>query len=401
MTNARTAGDIGRRRFIGSAAAVTGAALLSPAAPARARAAAPAGGTRAAARRAFIGAYTTGVAAPATGIGLAGLDSGTGQLTVDGYYDGVANPFYLAMHPSGSTLYAVSDVPSGAVYAMRVLPGGRLEGLSSQSAQGAGPVYLSVHPSGRYLLTANYGSGSVTVNPIARDGSLRPAADVVQQSGSGPDPVYQSGPHAHMTVTDPTGGRVLVPDLGNDYLYVYEFDVTTGRLTPHSQVYAGARTGPRHLVFHPSGRHLYLVDQLASAVTVFGYDLRAGALWKAGTVSIVPPGTSPLNAPSAIRLSPGARFAYSPNRGLDDIAILAVMDHGGALSLIGQQPIDDLPPGGTQPYDLVVDPAGRFLYTANTAAGTVTAFAIDPGTGLLTPAGDPVSTPSPTCILLA
>lgn len=407
MTDVRPTANMRRRRFLGTVVASAGASVLAPA-PALATIARPETPARRGPRpsfavsdRAFLGAYTADVANPAPGIGLAGIDRETGLLTIDGYHAGVANPFYLTMHPSGGTLYAVSDVPEGRVHAMRVLPGGRLEALNSQSSGGAGPVYLSVHPSGRYLLTANFDSGSVTVNPIAADGSLKPPVDVVRQIGAGPDRTYQSGPHAHMTVTDPTGERILVPDLGNDYLYVYQFDVHTGQLTPESQVYAGAGAGPRHLVFHPSGRYIYLVDQLASAITIFGYDPRTGALWKMGAVSIVPPGTSPLNAPSAIRLSPDARFVYSPNRGLDDIAILAVEHHGRSLSLVGQQRIGNLPPGAAQPYDLAIDPAGRYLYTANTEAQSVTAFAIDRATGSLAPAGTPVTTPSPTCILLA
>lgn len=329
------------------------------------------------------------------------MDPVTGALSIDSYYTGVANPFYLAMHPSGNTLYAVSDVDDGRVCSLRVLPGGGLAPVNDQSSEGDQPVYLSVHPSGQYLLTANFGSGSVAVHPIMPDGSLGAATDVVQQIGSGPNPTYQTGPHAHMTVTDPTGQRVLVPDLGNDFLYVYQFSMTDGTLTPESQVYAGAGAGPRHLVLHPSGRHVYLVDQLASTITIFGYDPRTGALWQASAVSIVPPGTPSVNSPSAIRLSPDARYVYSPNRGLDAISILRVGDEGRSLTLRGLQRIGNLPLGDVLPYDMVIDPSGRYLYTANTQEGTVSMFAIDRATGSLTPTGTDVATPTPVCILLA
>jgi 6-phosphogluconolactonase len=408
VTKERTTGSHARRTFLGAAAAA-GIVALTPASAgaltqAAVRVSGPATGTRPRARaatRAFIGGYTTGVPQPAPGIGLASVDPVTGALSVDSYYDGVQNPFYLAMHPSGNTLYAVSDVSDGRVYSMRVLPGGGLAPVNDQSSEGDQPVYLSVHPSGQYLLTANFGSGSVAVHPILPDGSLGAATDVVQQTGSGPDPTYQTGPHAHMTVTDPTGGRVLVPDLGNDYLYVYQFSLSDGTLTPESQVYVGAGAGPRHLVLHPSGRHVYLVDQLASTITIFGYDPWTGALWKTSAVSIVPPGTPSLNSPSAIRLSPDARYVYSPNRGLDAISILRVGDRGGSLTLVGLQRIDDLPLGDVLPYDLVIDPTGRYLYTANTQEGSVSMFTVDRATGALTQAGNDVAAPTPVCVLLA
>ncbi len=392
--------SIGRRRFLGIAGAAAGASVLTPHAIASPRRPSCAGPPR----RAFIGGYTvaadtlTGVAAP--GIGLAGIDPVTGQLTVDGYYPGVANSFYLALSADRNVLYAVSDVPGGRVYALRIAAEGSLEPINDQSTEGAGAIYLSVHPSGRYLLTANYDSGSVVVNPIRRDGGLGPVTDLVQHTGSGPVPGQQQGPHPHQTVTDPTGRRVLVPDKGNDSVYVYAFDLATGQLTQESQVRMAPGTGPRHLVFHPSGRHIYLVGELSSSVTVFRYDPGSGALRPVHTVSTVPPGTDPRNAPSGIRLSADARFAYVANRGLDSIAIFAVEHGGRTLRSLAQQPIGALPFGNIQPYDLVLDPTGRFLYAADTVGMTVAEFLVNRGTGLLTPLAGPAVTPSPVSIVL-
>ncbi len=381
-----------RRRFLGLAGAAAGAGALVPGSVARASAPAV---------RAFIGAYTvaadtvTGVAAP--GIGLAAVNPATGQVTVDGYYPGVANSFSLAVSPQRDVLYAASDVPDARVYALRIGAAGGLRPLNDQPTEGSGAIYVSVHPSGRYLLTANYDSGNVAVNPVLPGGGIGPAVSVVQQTGSGPAP-GQQGPHAHQTVTDPTGRRVLVPDKGNDYVYVYRLDLATGQLDQLSQVYIAPGTGPRHLVFHPSGQYVYLVNELSSSVTILRYRLSTGELWPVRTIPTVPPGTSPLNAPSGIQLSGDARFAYVANRGLDSIAIFAVGDGGGSLQLIAEQPIGSRPFGYTQPYDLTLDRAGGFLYAADTVGQTIAVFQVNRATGLLAPAGTPAATPSPLCI---
>jgi 6-phosphogluconolactonase len=391
--------SVNRRRFLGLAGSAIAVGALAPAKIGSVLGTPAASG---AVRRAFIGAYTvaadtlTGVAAP--GIGLAAVDPVTGRVTVDGYYTGVANSFSITLSPQRDVLYAASDVPDARVYALRVGPGGGLQPLNDQSTEGAGGIYVSVHPSGRYLLTANYDSGSVVVNPILPGGSLGPVTCFVQQTGSGPVGGQQDGPHAHQTVTDPTGRRVLVPDKGNDYVYVYGFDVGTGQLLEQSQVYIAPGAGPRHLVFHPSGQHVYLVDELSSSVTILRYLPGTGELWPVRTVSTVPPGTNPLNAPSGIQLSRDARFAYVANRGLDSIAIFAVRDGGGTLQPIAQQAIGSQPFGYIQPYDLTLDRTGQFLYTADMVGQAIAVFRVDRATGLLAQADPPAVTASPLCI---
>ena len=393
-----------RRRFLGLAAAgatATAAGLL-PAGPAAATTGRPgwsdpqgwAGGRP---RRVFLGAYTEGPGA-APGIGLARVDPRSGALSLDGYHPAGTNPFYLTRHRH--TLYAVNDTAAGTVRALRIAPDGGLCDLNVQPTGGAGPVHLRVHPSGRFLLSTNYDSGSVAVHRLRADGGIGELVDLVQHTGSGPHPTEQLSPHPHMAVTDPTGERVLVPDKGTDFVYVYRIDLRSGRLTQQHKVFLGAGVGPRHLVFHPSGRFLYVVDELASSVTTCGYRPATGALWTVEAVSIVPPGTDPRNAPSAIVLSPDARFVYAANRGLDAIAVLAVTAGGERLRLVGLQPVSAQPPGTELPWDLALDRSGRFLYAANRAGQSVVQFQVDRPTGMLAPTGAVLPTFSPVRILL-
>ncbi|CAM5260949.1 hypothetical protein SBADM41S_08186 [Streptomyces badius] len=173
----------GRRGFLGGLLA-TAALAAAGAAPAHAaaRSAVPL-----ATRPLLLGTYTS-EAGGGTGIGAAAYDTATGALTPGPVITGVDNPSYLALHPSGCTVYAVAEQDAGAVTAVGIAPDGAYEVLGSRSTGGSGTTHLSVHPSGRWLLSADYGSGSVAVHPIAEDGSLGERTDLLTHSSPPPGP---------------------------------------------------------------------------------------------------------------------------------------------------------------------------------------------------------------------
>src|SRR5437899_7496403 len=124
----------------------------------------------------YVGTYTharphaTGMA---RGIAVYRLDPQTGALALVQTHEGVVNPSYLALDPRRRFLYCVAEVGEGQGYAFRIDPAsGVLTPLNHQSSQGSEPAHLSVDRDGRWLLVANYGSGTVAVLPIQEDGRL-------------------------------------------------------------------------------------------------------------------------------------------------------------------------------------------------------------------------------------
>ncbi|GAA3111042.1 lactonase family protein [Streptosporangium carneum] len=336
----------------------------------------------------FVGAYSwTDV--PARGVAV--VEAGS----VAGPFTDIVNPFHLAFSPSGRTLYVASNAPEGRVFALTVEDDGSLTPLNDQSAEGAGTVHVLAHSG--HLYATNHDSGEVVVFPINPDESLAPLSQSVKHLGAGPDTLSQLGPHPHMTVPDPTGTRVLVPDKGNDQLYVYRLE--EGLLVPHCQVHLGAGTGPRQLVFHPDGRHVYVVNELVSSITVCGYDPSNGTLWTLGTAPTLPEGAEGWNAPSGITLSADGRFLYVANRGHESLTVLEVRKDGAHLEQVDTLRLSE-EPLSTMPWDLVLNPSGDLLHLANQTAGTVVTFAVDPETGLLSPTGSPVEVPGAACVLL-
>lgn len=300
-----------------------------------------------------------------------------------------ANPTYLARSDDCNVLYAVAELKHGKAQAFGVTGSG-LEPLGQPQATGAGPTNLTVHPSGRFLLTANYQGGTITVLPIKPDSSLDATSDTVTHHGSGPVERRQQSPHVHMVTVDPgTGpnrGHVLAADLGTDTVYRYTLDTATGKLHLFDELHTVPGAGPRHLVVHD--KYAYVANELDSTVTVF--DLDAGA--RVHQVSTRPEGSTEHSAPSAIRLSRDGKFLYVANRFVNEIAQLSV--DGPTVSLL-----DAAPCGGDAPRDIVLSPDGGYLYACNVTSGTVTTLRVDQRTGKVHPQDTAFRGPGASCIV--
>ncbi|WP_445284413.1 lactonase family protein [Streptomyces sp. DSM 118148] len=390
-----------RRRFVG---AVAGAAAVvavpvtaaEPPAPAAPAGPAPRAGERTAARPPrgpdrprplYLGTYTSAQGGGA-GVGLAEYDPATGRITGTGTLTGVPDPSYLAVHPDGRTLYAVDERQDGAVTAVRLAD---RKVLGARGTGGAAPCHLSVHPRGRWLLSANYQSGSVAVHPIDASGALGERTAVVTHTSPAPGP-GQQGPHAHQFVTAPDGGHLLAVDLGTDTVYSYRLDERHGTLTEVARAHARPGAGPRHLTFHPGGRHAYLANEVDDTVAVCAYDPPTGRLTIGAPQSSGSSGGT--NYPAQFLVTADGSYAFLANRGHNSIARYAVEDSGARLRLLGTVPV-----AGDFPRQIALSPDGRLLFAANQRSGTVTVFHVDREGGGLRLAGGPFASPVAVCAL--
>lgn len=378
----------GRRRFLGVVATGAAAVSMGVAAKASAAPAAP-HRPRSAPRPLYLGTYTTGTGA-GTGITVGTYQPDTGAITAGSVLP-VDNPSWLALSPDGGTLYTVNEQDNGSVTAIALPAGGAPRILNSQSTGGDGPTHVSVHPSGRYVLSANYTSGSVAVHPVEADGSLGARTDLVQHSSPPPGP-GQDGPHAHQIITSPDGGHVLSVDLGNDTVYTYTLDLGTGQLTQVSAATLPPGTGPRHLTFHPNGTFAYLANEVGNSVAVCAYDIPTGRLTP-GTPQSAGEGTG-TNYPAEFLVNARGDTAYLANRGWNTIARFVIGDGGASLQLL-----DSTLVGGDFPRNIAFDPPQNLLFAGNQDSSTVTVFTIAPDTGILTPSGTPFAAPIPVSVL--
>jgi len=383
-------------KYAAAALAFLSIAVLAPGAG---PAAAAGGGTL----MVYVGTYTGGTSA-SKGIYRLRLDLATGTLTEAGPPTESVSPSFLALHPSGRYLYAVNETDGppkgeGGVSAFAIdARTGALTPLNKESSRGGGPCHLALDGKGRFVLVANYGGGSVAVLPVQADGRLNEATTFVQHAGHGADPGRQKGPHAHWVGLDQANRFALVADLGLDEVLVYKFDPALGTLTPSQPPAArlAPGAGPRHAVFHPDGRHAYVINELQSTVTAFSYDARTGALAELQTLSTVPAGFTQPTDTAEIAVRPDGKFLYGSNRGHDSIAIFAVDAATGKLTSVGHQPTL-----GKKPRNFAIDPTGTYLLAANQDSENIAVFRIDRASGRLTPVGQPFSVPRPVCVLMA
>jgi len=330
------------------------------------------------------------------------LATDTGRLELIHRTTEVENPFFMALSPDQRFLYSIhaekfggEDHEQVAAYEIEGRTG-RLKLLNRQSALGSASCYLDVDATGKTVLVANYSTGSVASLPVQEDGSLGEASSFIQHAGSSVDPKRQDGPYAHSIVVSPDNRFAFAADLGIDKVLGYRLDAAAAKLSPNRQPFVKTPpgAGPRHLTFHPNGKHLYVINELKNSVTLFDYAAESGMLIERQTISTLPEGFDGTTYCADVKITPNGQFLYGTNRGHDSVAVFEIGDDG-RLTLIGIEPSL-----GKGPQNLAITPGGELLLCANMPDDNVVVFRIDPKTGGLKSVGEPISMPKPTCIML-
>jgi 6-phosphogluconolactonase len=296
----------------------------------------------------------------------------------------------------GHFLYAVhSDGDKATAY--RIDPAsGRLTLVNHQPTGGQNGVHLVIDATGRFLVVANYASGTLALLPINQDGSLAALADLATLTGTpGPHKTEQLSSHPHHCPFDPTRKFIVVPDKGLDKVFVFRIDAAAGKLVPNNSasVVARAGAGPRHVVFHPTGPYAYVVNELGSSLTTYHFDSNTGELKPLQIVPTIPSTFTGNNTAAEIAVAPSGRFVYGSNRGHDSIAIFAIDSATGMLTSVAWESTQ-----GTTPRYFGLHPSGRELYAANQTSDTVVVFRVNESTGKLAATGEILKAGAPCTI---
>jgi 6-phosphogluconolactonase (cycloisomerase 2 family) len=208
-----------------------------------------------------------------------------------------------------------------------------------------------------------------------------------------------------MIQADPSGNFVLLQDLGQDRTYIFTLDLNTGKLSPGPTPFVETRpgSGPRHFVFHPNGRIMYSINEIASTIDVYRWSPQNGSpqnsslMMRDATFSTLPAGYRGVSTCAEIAVSPDGKFLYGSNRGFDSIVRFPLSERGTIPA--GTKPNWTWTRGET-PRQFTLTPDGRFLYVGNSATNSVAIFAVQPATGELTPTGGYGAVASPACIIM-
>lgn len=306
-----------------------------------------------------------------------------------------SNPSYLAISANEKMLYAVNEDKPGSVTSFSFnKTTGTLTQINSQPSQGNHPCYISRSNNGKYVIAGNYSSGTISVFAVKKDNSLDTAIQVIYHNGSSANKERQESAHVHATVLSNDNKFLFVPDLGMDKLVIYNFNSSTGKLSPAAQPYITVTpgSGPRHFEFAPNNKYAYLMEELSGTVEVYAYN--NGKLKSIQTISSYPKGYTGVKGSADIHVSPDGKFLYCSNRGESNtIAIFKINPATGKLTSIGYQSTL-----GFKPRNFNFDPTGNFLLVANQDSDNIVIFKRNKQTGLLINTDNSIEVGNPVCI---
>ena len=337
----------------------------------------------------LAGSYSDGTT---SGISVYNFNIQTGDFTFISDVKQVINPSYLVVSRDEKMVYSVNETQEGAMSAFRFDKGkGELSFVNSQRIGSASPCYINTDKGGNFLVTAQYGGGSIAVFPLEKDGSIKQGwVHAVAITGDGPRS------RKHTAVFSPDETRLLVTDLEHDRIisYTINIDAKDGFFlghTPTKNTRLEEGSGPRHLAFHPNGKFLYCINELSGKVTAFSYkndDLEAIQYIASDTTQ-----TLIRKGSADIHLTSDGRFLYSSNRLRNDgIHVFSVNQENGMLTSIGYQST------GVHPRNFIITPNDKFLLCANQNSNNIQIFEIDPVTGILKDTGKVINLEKPVCL---
>ena len=295
-----------------------------------------------------------------------GMDAASGKLRLNRQIRLSSRPYQLCADPGQRYLYQQLRSESySAVASFRIDPASGDVTRIGEVELEADACYVVTDRTGRFLLAAYLIAGMVTVHPIGSDGAVRsPACD--QRITE----IY-----AHSILTDPSNRHAFVPHVApTDSIHQFRFDPSSGSLRP-SRIPRIATTpgrGPRHLAFHPSGKVMYANEEQSSSVGAYGLDASSGNLTPLQSLSTLPRGGfQGKNSTGSVRVHPQGKAVYVSNRGHNSVAAFAVDDGSGLLSPLGWVPSQPIP------RTLGMTSDGRFLFAGSDESGRLSSYRID------------------------
>jgi 6-phosphogluconolactonase len=251
-------------------------------------------------------------------------------------------------------------------------------------------AYISTDVTGRFLFSASYGGHKIAVNPISPSGLIE----------SGAQQVIAGGENAHSICADPSNRFVFAACLGSSLVLQFHFDATSGTLTPNNpaQLKIRPNNGPRHMVFSPDNKYVYLSNELSGNVSQCALDRNKGTLSELAYTASVPPHSGlqpgvarestpthaaaqanvrggrdhglPMIWTSDLQISPDGKFVYVLERSASTIALMTVESLSGKLKYVKNY-VTELQPRGFR-----IDPAGRFVVVAGEKSTMISVYRI-------------------------
>ncbi|WOQ69714.1 beta-propeller fold lactonase family protein [Microbacterium limosum] len=391
----------------------------------------------------WLGGWGAAMDSAAEGIGVLAAgeaDAGTagGPLGFVGTAARAESPSWLAAHPVRDVVYAALE-SEGRVQAFRRTDEASLAPLGRPVEVGEAVCHVAVSPDAGFLVATCWGDGRVVrvaLSPEGAPGDIAAAAAATDphapERADRADAAASTGPadidlraavralreaageeYAHLVpaIDEPADhpgspqtqervsrahaslflpdGRIATTDLGFDLVRIWRRG-TDGLRADH-EVVLPAGSGPRHLVWHPSG-HVYVVTEFSREVFVLAAD--ETGRWRLVAGAAASAASLPDDTGAEITLSRDGEYVYAGLRGSNTIAVLRVRGGGESLA-----PVALVDAGVDWPrHHLVVRDT---LLVAGQRSNDVVSMSLDIRTGVPGRVRHRTAAPSPTRLLPA
>ena len=321
------------------------------------------------------------------------IDAATGALKIEGTANsGGTGLSSVAVAPSGKIAY-VANSSSNTVSVYSIFSGTGALTLQSAAATGTTPVSVSIDPSGQFAYVANQGTNDVSVYSIQPNGSL--ALLRTNTGRTAPASIAILRGSAPVTYTP---NFAYATNFSSQNISAYSINSGSGELASLGDAVPAANgtaaTGPNSFEVHPSGKFAFVVSSAANAILAYSIN-SAGVLTQIDSNSST---TGVQNfatdlTPQNLAIDPSGRYVYVANTNASNVSAYSINTTTGMLTeidadavTVGVQKIGT----GASPFDIKIDPSGRFVYVTNFGATDVSSYSINSATGALTSLGLPV-----------
>lgn len=323
-------------------------------------------------------------------IAIYAYDVSDGAITFQENVNVSGSPGPLTLSPCGNYLYAGLR-SSREIATFSINQDSKQLTLLRTTQLDADTCYIATDKTGRFLLSAYYGAGKVTVHSIADDKTVQ----------GEPIQAIETAPHAHYIETDKSNRFAFVPHtVPRNAIYQFHFDPETGMLSENffGNLNPDEPEGPRHYCEHPNRPIFYFSNENGSSVSTYNLQIgdpdaevsksgvpnytvhdAPGLLWHVQTLSTLPADFDEKNTCAQIHIDPQGEFVYVSNRGHDSIAMFSIDKTSGELTPIGHQ--------ATEPTPRVfnIDDTGNYLFAGGQGSGKLATYRINRESGVLEP----------------